>query len=67
MSERSELTTKTDANAFRNYYYLKEELVQLLNNFCICSRISEVIPVILSANNANITQIVQHVDNDLLV
>lgn len=28
MSERSELTTKTDANAFRNYYYLKEELVQ---------------------------------------
>lgn len=30
MSKRPELTTKTDANAFRNYYYLKEELV----NFC---------------------------------
>ena len=28
MSKRPELTTKTDANAFRNYYYLKEELVQ---------------------------------------
>ncbi|MBR4628385.1 MAG: SAP domain-containing protein [Ruminococcus sp.] len=28
MIERPELTTKTDANAFRNYYYLKEELVQ---------------------------------------
>lgn len=28
MSERPELTTKTDANAFRNYYYLKEELVR---------------------------------------
>ncbi|WP_369682951.1 hypothetical protein [Ruminococcus flavefaciens] len=28
MSERPELTTETDASAFRNYYYLKEELVQ---------------------------------------
>ena len=28
MSKRPELTTITDANTFRNYYYLKEELVQ---------------------------------------
>ena len=28
MSERPELTTETDASAFRNFYYLKEELVQ---------------------------------------
>ena len=28
MSERPKLTTETDASAFRNYYYLKEELVQ---------------------------------------
>ena len=28
MRERPELTTKTDAITFRNYYYLKEELVQ---------------------------------------
>ena len=28
MSERPELTKGTDANAFRNFYYLKEELVQ---------------------------------------
>ena len=28
MSERPELTTKTDATVFRNYYYLKEELAR---------------------------------------
>ncbi len=28
MSERPELTTETDASVFRNFYYLKEELVQ---------------------------------------
>ena len=28
MSERPELSKNTDAEAFRNYYYLKEELVQ---------------------------------------
>jgi len=28
MSERPELTTEADASAFRNFYYLKEELVQ---------------------------------------
>ena len=28
MSERPELTIETDASAFRNFYYLKEELVQ---------------------------------------
>lgn len=28
MSERPKLTTETDESAFRNYYCLKEELVQ---------------------------------------